>query len=316
MRAHCHKQEGRVAHRLYENLRHGYLVQDEEARQLHSLAGVPEGPCGVEELQQFQQALGSQYQLLVMCHSKPFSLIFKEPVAPHQIRLLKSDQHYAGCTSFPAFVNRTHCLKCEKGYNEDVKNHPCRGTKWYHPKLCSSSNKSRSKAFAKLMLNSFWGKFGERQNKSVPVTVQEPSHLFSLLTDDTLDISTIRLCTEDVLEVVNTSQHDAADKGTKVNIFIAAFTTCHACLKLYQALHTVKQQVLYKNTDSVIYRWSPGQPIIPTGDYLGEMTNKLEEDVIVEFVSGGAKNLGYRTCNGKVECKVWLHSQPSWCSSS
>ena len=101
------------------------------------------------------------------------------------------------------------------------------------------------KATAKLMLNSFWGKFGEHQNKSVTVTVQEPSHLFSLLTDDTLDISTIHLCTEDVLEVVHTSQHDATDKGTKVNIFIAAFTTCHARLKLYQAMHTVKQQVLY-----------------------------------------------------------------------
>ena len=63
-------------HRLYENLGRGYLVQDEEARQLHSLAGVPEGPCGVEELQKFQQALGSQYQLLVMCRSKPFFLIF------------------------------------------------------------------------------------------------------------------------------------------------------------------------------------------------------------------------------------------------
>ena len=92
-------------HRLYENLGHGYLVQDEEARQLHSLAGVPEGRCGVEELQQFQQALGSQYQLLVMCRSKPFFLIFKNPVAPHQICLLKSDRHYNGCTTFLAFVN-------------------------------------------------------------------------------------------------------------------------------------------------------------------------------------------------------------------
>lgn len=101
------------------------------------------------------------------------------------------------------------------------------------------------KATTKLMLNSFWGKFGERQNKSVTVTVQEPSHFFSLLTDDTLDISTIRVCAEDVLEVIHTSQHDTADKGTKVNIFIAAFTACHARLKLYQAMHTVKQQVLY-----------------------------------------------------------------------
>lgn len=100
MRAHCHKQEGRVSHRLYENLGHRYLVQDEEARQLHSLAEVPEGPCGVEELQQFQQALGSQYHLPVMCRSKPFFLIFKRPVAPHQIHLLKSDQHYDGAPRF------------------------------------------------------------------------------------------------------------------------------------------------------------------------------------------------------------------------
>lgn len=48
----------------------------------------------------------------------------------NQIRLIKSDQHYDGCTSFPAFVNRSYCcLKCEKGCNvEDVKHHLCRGT--------------------------------------------------------------------------------------------------------------------------------------------------------------------------------------------
>lgn len=113
------------------------------------------------------------------------------------------------------------------------------------------------------MLNSFWGKFGERQNKATTVTVHEPSHLFSLLTNETLEISTTRLCTEDVLEVVDTSQDEAADKGSKVNIFIAAFTTCHARLKLYEALHILQQQVLYYDTDSVIYRWTPDYPAFP-----------------------------------------------------
>ena len=70
--------KGQVSHILYENLGQWYLVQDEEARQLHSLAGVPEGPCGVKELQKFQQALGSQYQLLVMCRSKPLFLNLQE----------------------------------------------------------------------------------------------------------------------------------------------------------------------------------------------------------------------------------------------
>ena len=34
------------------------------------------------------------------------------------------------------------------------------------------------------------------------------------------------------------------------------------------------------------------------------MKNEVEGDHIVEFVSGGAKNYGYKTVGGKVECKV------------
>ena len=89
------------------------------------------------------------------------------------------------------------------------------------------------KATAKLMLNSFWGKFGERINKPTTVTVKDPAHLFNLITNAALDISTLRLCTDDILEAVYTSVQDNAVKGTKTNIFVAAFTTFHARLKLY-----------------------------------------------------------------------------------
>ena len=64
-----------------------------------------------------------------MTRMKPFFLIFKEPAVPHKIRLLKSKNHFDGCTSFPAFVNRSyHCLDCEKGFNtNDKKHHACQG---------------------------------------------------------------------------------------------------------------------------------------------------------------------------------------------
>ena len=150
------------------------------------------------------------------------------------------------------------------------------------------------------MLNSFWGKFGERINKPTTVTVKDPAHLFTLISDAALDISTLRLCTDDILEAVHTSVQDNAVKGTKTNIFVAAFTTCHARLKLYESLDTLQQQVLYYDTDSVIYRRRPDQPSITTGDFLGDMTDELDGDVITEFVSGGAKNYGYTTRQGKV----------------
>ena len=129
MRAHCHKDQGVDGFRDWENLKKGYPVQQRQAQALHRDAGVAEGPCGLPELHQFQQALGSQYQLLVMTRMKPFFLIFKGPTAPHQIRLLKSNDHYDGCTSFPAFVNRSYyCVDCEKGFNtNDRTNHTCQG---------------------------------------------------------------------------------------------------------------------------------------------------------------------------------------------
>ena len=136
------------------------------------------------------------------------------------------------------------------------------------------------------------------------MTIHDPSHLFRLITDDTLEISTLRLCTDDIMEAVYTSVQDNVPKSTKNNIFIAAFTTSYARLKLYESLDVLQQQVLYYDTDSVVYRWQHGQPSIATGDYLGDMKDELEGDVITEFVSAGAKNYAYETQQGKVECKV------------
>ena len=170
--------------------------------------------------------------------------------------------------------------------------------------IASIAKNPGRKATAKLMLNSFLGKFGERMNKPITVTVQNPAHLFNLISDAALDLSTLRLCTDDILEAVYTSVQDNAVKGTKTNIFVAAFTTCHARLKLYESLDTLQQQVLYYDTDSVVYKWRPGQPSIAAGDFLGDMTDELDGDVITEFVSGGAKNYGYTTRAGKVVCKV------------
>ena len=137
MHAHCHRDDNDASKALWDTLRKGRPRQLKEAQDLHGDAGVPKGPCGVEELNQFQQALGNQYQLLVMSFCKPFMLIFKGPPAPHQIRLVKANAHYHGCTSFPAFVNRAYyCVECEKGFNEDsVKQHSCKSSK------CKSCNR-------------------------------------------------------------------------------------------------------------------------------------------------------------------------------
>ena len=103
---------------------------------------------------------------------------------------------------------------------------------------------------------------------------------------------------------MSTDIDDNVVPSNKTNVFIASFTTAWARLRLYEAIDKLQKQVLYYDTDSVIYRWKASQPYIPVGDYLGQFKDEIEGDVIQEFVSGGAKNYGYTTRGGKTECKV------------
>ena len=161
------------------------------------------------------------------------------------------------------------------------------------------------KATAKLMLNSFWGKFGENLHKPTTEAVYTAHHLFALVSNPLYNIHQVRLSNGNTLEVVYANLKENQPDNGRVNIFVAAFTTCHARLKLYSYLEQLQQRVLYFDTDSVIYTTRPGQPCIPLGDYLREMTNELDgDDFITEFTSAGPKNYGYRTQQGKVCCKV------------
>jgi len=160
------------------------------------------------------------------------------------------------------------------------------------------------KATAKLMLNSFWGKFGENLHKPTTKAVYNAADLFDLVSNELLDIRQVRIVSDECLEVVHQNQKENQPDNGRVNIFIAAFTTCHARLKLYEYLQLLQQQVLYFDTDSVIYSHQPGQPDIEPGDFLGEMTDELEGEHIVEFTSAGPKNYGYITNTGKKCCKV------------
>jgi hypothetical protein len=86
------------------------------------------------------------------------------------------------------------------------------------------------------------------------------------------------------------------------NYAVAAFTTAHARLRLYQALKYLDRDVLYMDTDSVIF--VEREPLLTTGMLLGDLTDELDNDYITTFVSAGPKSYGYVTAKGKKECKI------------
>ena len=163
------------------------------------------------------------------------------------------------------------------------------------------------RALAKLMLNSMWGKFGQQTNKLQVREFLDPPDFWKFLDSSSHDIRWVSPVTEERVEVHYRMQEHCESDSPNLNIFVACFTTCHARLRLYQALELLGDRALYSDTDSVIFVQSPEDAPIqpPLGDFLGDFTDELDPgDHIVEFCSGGPKNYGYKTAAGKKECKV------------
>ena len=88
------------------------------------------------------------------------------------------------------------------------------------------------RTLAKLMLNSMWGKFGQRLNKTQIQTFDDPQAFHRFLETDTLDIRHVSVINDDMVEVHYQHQEEDIPVSPNLNIFVAAFTTCHARLRL------------------------------------------------------------------------------------
>jgi hypothetical protein len=96
------------------------------------------------------------------------------------------------------------------------------------------------------------------------------------------------------------------DDRYDTNLYIACFTTSYARMKLYEALDKCGENVLYYDTDSIIYIVKNNDDPLEylTGSKLGELTDELNGKYIIEFSSGGPKNYSYKLNNNDIKCKV------------
>ena len=151
----------------------------------------------------------------------------------------------------------------------------------------------------------FIGKFAQRSNMPKTDLMYDPKDFFELLYSDEFEVCDARLVNDDAMEVHYRNMKGFEDTNNKVNVVIAAFTTAYARLKLYDLLDLLQERVLYYDTDSVIYVHKPDKPDPPLGNYLGDLTNELDDDdYITSFASGGPKNYTYQTKKGKSDTKI------------
>ncbi|XP_044591938.1 uncharacterized protein LOC123270042 [Cotesia glomerata] len=163
------------------------------------------------------------------------------------------------------------------------------------------------RSLAKLFLNSFWGKFGQRENMTKKTIVKDYNELADLAFNPEVQITSLLPVNDETVFVSWQSNSECYTPSDRANVVIAAFTTAQARLKLYSYLDKLQEKVLYYDTDSVIYV-SNGNNDLPIGDFLGDLTDELETygkgSYITSFVSGGPKFYSYIVKNGDktIEC--------------
>ena len=153
----------------------------------------------------------------------------------------------------------------------------------------SISKNSGQRTLAKLKLNSMWGKWAQNENKTQTSIVESEKQFYELLTSPGTEVTNLIFPKDDAAWVSWKYSEDNVAAGKNVNMAVAAYVTTQAPLKLYEYLGKLGQTVLYCDTDSVFFvQKDNNSPKVKTGDYLGDLTNELEQygtgSFIQEFV--------------------------------
>ena len=162
------------------------------------------------------------------------------------------------------------------------------------------------RTMAKLLLNSFWGKFGQNCNLSKKEVISSRAEMLKLLCDPAVTVEAMLELDEDNLLITYKSAESFIEGGKATNVVIASFVTCWARLKLYRLISKLKTQVLYFDTDSCIWlERNDGSDYIPVrGEALGDLKSELSPgNYITSFCSSGPKSYAYIFKNPEGPCK-------------
>lgn len=163
---------------------------------------------------------------------------------------------------------------------------------------------------AKMFLNSLWGKFAQRGNLPNSKDTYTAAEFASLVHDDSNEVLSLFFHDNGARTVTYKKKHATSRPSLTANLAIAAFTTSYARLRLYESLELIgKNDVLYMDTDSIIYVVRDGMNPLKCGPSLGDLTDELidktgERYWITDFVSTGPKSYAYRLNSGKECVKV------------
>jgi hypothetical protein len=104
------------------------------------------------------------------------------------------------------------------------------------------------RAIAKLMLNSFWGRFGMQSNKKQFKLIRKTSDWFSLISDDRYVVHDVDFTHKNYLQVYFSEKNDYFESTADVNVVLACFVCAYGRLKMLNELTKLDDRALYMDT--------------------------------------------------------------------
>ena len=152
----------------------------------------------------------------------------------------------------------------------------------------------------KALLNSLWGKLAQNENTTVVSFIENLDALLELVNDHSITVTSLDFISDNIARTTHRKESSLITLANR-NVVIASFVTAYARLELFEVLQKLGKNVLYYDTDSVIYIENiHEEPPLQTGNYLGQLTDELaakncSEKWIEYFCTTGPKAYSYRT---------------------
>ncbi|CAB3978336.1 uncharacterized protein LOC108915498 [Paramuricea clavata] len=165
---------------------------------------------------------------------------------------------------------------------------------------CNMSYNAGQRTVMKALLNSLWGKLAQNEDVTVVSFLDCMQELLELVNDRSVEVTSLDFISNDVARTTHRKTASLTPLPNR-NVIIASFVTAYARLELLQYLLKLGENVLYYDTDSVIFIEDREKgKFLETGEYLGQMTDELVEKKttakwIGQFCSAGPKSYSYRT---------------------
>lgn len=113
--------------------------------------------------------------------------------------------------------------------------------------------------------------------------------MYELLNNASVEVNEITPIGDNMILMNWHNNTDELPESNFTSVAIASYVTAQARLYLYSFMEQLQDRLIYCDTDSVIYSESTTDKKLPTGDFLGQLTDELDKwpgSYISEFVCG------------------------------